>query len=85
MTHATLDEMQAALAEVVPALMAAGLSRADIRRVSDETMRRMGDGGSIHAWLDTMCAVSEEVGGRQASRMFKVAVFRYYQRAGGAP
>lgn len=75
-----MDEVRAALEEIVPALMAAGLTKSDLRAINDETLRRMGEGGSVISWLDTMCRVSEDVGGKTASRMFKIAVFRYHQQ-----
>lgn len=86
MSRASFDEMQAALGEVIPALMAAGASRDELRAISDETLRRMPDGGSIHEWLDAMLRVIGERFGRKSTeaRMFKLACFRYYSASVGS-
>jgi hypothetical protein len=66
--------MRGFLEEVVPALNAAGLSLAAIRAVSDETRRRMGEGGVPAEWITTMGHVVAETGNETAMTAFILAI-----------
>lgn len=71
MTKITIRDF---LDEIVPALSAAGLSVTEIRGLSAETQRRMGEGGPTGDWIKTMGVVVAETGNERAMRVFLLAL-----------
>jgi len=69
-----MTTMSGLLGEIIPALMAAGLTEAQIREVSDNTRRLMGDGGTIREWLTAMSVVIADLDNPLAERAFLLAL-----------
>ena len=66
------------LGEVIPALMAAGLSEQDIRTISAKTQQTVGAGGDVKTWISAM-ALHIPAYGETAMRAFELALREWLQ------
>jgi hypothetical protein len=69
-TKVTLDDV---LGEVIPALLAAGLSEAQLRAISADAQRIMGGGGPTRDWIMAL-ALAAAPYGRRARTAFMLAM-----------
>ena len=77
------EPMAVFLDEVVPALMAAGLTQAQVVAWSEKVRTRMGGGGSTRQWLEAMTIEVVMLDRPIAERAFLLAVEQAVKRING--